>query len=168
MSLHICFSIKISSFAILCYVKLHLLVSCLYWVRLHMFGKRVTCIITIIAYSVFKEMKMMGMKIITIKIISIDKDKITGLEIGDDESYDKNKIIDIEMNKNIYLALLVEMKRANTIVDEDFQCFNDRIFTISEREWFRAPKKLWDGENPPKAFGVTLRTDLEKIYAKNS
>ena len=106
----------------------------------------------------------------TIKIKGIDSGKIIGINV---EDKDKDKIIDIDMDRNIYLGMLVEMKKANVTVDEDFQCFNDRIFTISEREWFRAPKELWKPDEktgeltPPKTFAVALRKDLEYLLGKD-
>jgi|CXWL01.1.fsa_nt_gi hypothetical protein len=103
------------------------------------------------------------MKMTTIKIISIDKEKISGIEIGGDdksESYDKNSIIDIPMNRSIYSGLLAEMKKADVPIDEDLKCFIGRVVTIVEKEWKRTPKELWIDGNPPKTFGVTLRKDL--------
>lgn len=93
------------------------------------------------------------MKMITIKIISIDKDKIIGQETigGNDESYDKNKIIEIKLSKGVYLGMLAEMKKADIPVDDDLKCMIGHIFTIVEKEWKDVPK-------------VTLRKDLEKIY----
>lgn len=86
----------------------------------------------------------------TIKVIKVDKDKITGINM---EGENKNKTVDIGMNKSIYTALLVEMKKANIIVDTNLQCFNNRIFTIFEREWKDVP-----------IFGVALRKDIEQLY----
>lgn len=113
-------------------------------------------------------------KSITIKIKGIDSGKIIGINIEEIHnsnmlSIDEDKIIDIDMDKNIYLAILIEMKKANIAVDEDLNCLRDRIFTISEREWFRAPKELWKPDEktgelaPPKTFAVALRKDLEYI-----
>lgn len=91
------------------------------------------------------------MKMTTIKIISIDKDKITGQEIecdkDDDENYDKNKIIKIKLSKGVYLGMLAEMKKADIPVDDDLKCMIGHIFTIVEKEWKDVPK-------------VTLRKDL--------
>jgi len=93
----------------------------------------------------------MKMKMTTIKIISIDKDKITGQEIecdkDDDENYDKNKIIKIKLSKGVYLGMLAEMKKADIPVDDDLKCMIGHIFTIVEKEWKDVPK-------------VTLRKDL--------
>lgn len=83
----------------------------------------------------------------TIKIICIDKDKITGTSM---EGENKNKTIDIPINKSIYLALLTEMKKANIDVDEELECFINRIFTVFERKWKDVP-----------VFGAALRKDLE-------
>lgn len=99
---------------------------------------------------------MVKTKTITIKIISIDKDKITGQEIiggnkGDDENYDKNNIVEIPMNKNVYLGLLAEMKKANIPMDDKLKCFVGKTFTIVEAEWKKPPK-------------VTLRKDIEQLY----
>lgn len=92
-------------------------------------------------------------KSITIKIIHIDKDKINGREIGGEN---ENKIIDIPINKSIYLGMLTEMKKSNIVVDNDLQCFNNRIFTIFEREWIDAAP----------VFGTVLRKDLEMIICQ--
>lgn len=92
---------------------------------------------------------------VTIKIIHVDKDKIIGRDIGDE-----NKIIEIELNKNIYLGLLAEMKKANISVDEKLECFNNRIFTIVETAWRKLPKDL---KVEPRAFCVALRKDIENI-----
>lgn len=91
----------------------------------------------------------MEMKHVTIKIISIEKDRIIGKNIGDDT------IIEIEMNKNIYLGMLAEMKKTNICVDNDLKCFNNRIFTIVEEERIMKPKEM------TKIFGISLRKDLE-------
>lgn len=106
---------------------------------------------------------MVKMKMVTVRIINVDKDKITGQEIGGEEGDEKDEsnIIDIPINKNIYLGMLAEMKKAGILVDNDLRYFNDRIFTIIEKEWKRALKELWIDGNPPKTFGVTLRKDLE-------
>lgn len=92
------------------------------------------------------------MKTVTVRIISIDENKISGIEIGGD-----NNIVDIPINRNIYLALLAEMKKSNIDVDKDLQCFNNRVFTILEGELKGA-----------SFFGVALRKDIEemKIYDK--
>lgn len=100
----------------------------------------------------------------TIRITSVDKEKIIGQEIigGDDKSYDKNKIIEIELNRNIYLGLLAEMKKAGVIVDEELKCFNNRIFTIVEMTWNKPVKGL---NIIPTVFGVALRRDIENIIS---
>lgn len=86
---------------------------------------------------------------ITINVIKVDKYKITGVKI---EGEDKDKIIDILINKSIYIALLTEMKKADVIVDEELRCFDNRIFTIFEGEWKETP-----------VFGAALRKDLEYL-----
>lgn len=94
---------------------------------------------------------------VTVRIVSIDNDKISGIEIGDDI---ENNIIEIPMNRNIYLGLLTEMKKVNILVDSELSCFNNRVFTIVEKEWKRPPKDL---NVEPIVFGVTLRKDLENM-----
>jgi len=96
------------------------------------------------------------MKMVTIKIIRIDKDKLklTGLEIGKDIN---NNTIDIPINKSIYLGMLAEMNKANILVDDELKCFDNRIFTIIEKEW---KQRIL---NPPKTFCVALRKDIEKM-----
>lgn len=93
------------------------------------------------------------LKSVTIKVISIDKDKIIGQEIckGDDN------IIKISMNRNIYLGLLAEMKKINVRVDDDLNCFVGKIFTIVEAMWRNPPKDL---NVEPIVFGVALRRDI--------
>lgn len=86
---------------------------------------------------------------VTIKIIRVDNDKITGREIGGEN---ENKIIDINMNRSIYLALLTEIKKADVVIDEELDCFHNRIFTIYETKWKDTP-----------VFGAALRKDLEYL-----
>lgn len=101
----------------------------------------------------------------TIRIVSVNNEKISGIEIGSDNKYEnkenKHNIIDISMNRNIYLGLLVEMKKAGIDIDEELKCFNNRIFTIVETEWRKPVKDL---NVIPIAFGVALRKDLEYIF----
>lgn len=93
---------------------------------------------------------------VTVRITSIDNNKIVGLEIGGQNSGNR---IEIPMNRNIYLGMLAEMKKSNIHVDDELSCFNNRIFTIVEKDWKRPPKDL---NVVPIVFGVTLREDLMK------
>jgi hypothetical protein len=86
------------------------------------------------------------MKMTTIRIMSVDKDKIIGYEIGDDIKESEKKIIDIPMNKNIYLRLLAEMKKADIPVDGELKCMIGHIFTMTNVDT------------------VYLRKDLENLY----
>lgn len=99
------------------------------------------------------------MKMVTVRITSVDNNKIVGLEIGGQNSESGN-IVEIPMNRNIYLGLLAEMKKANVPIDEDLKCFIGKVFTIVEKDWKRPPKDL---SVIPIVFGVTLRKDLEMI-----
>lgn len=97
------------------------------------------------------------MKSITIKIVSIDTDKITGYEIGGQNNENKDKIVEIKLNKSIYSGLLAEMKKNNIMVDKELKCFVDKVFTIVETIWNKPPKGLIV---TPILFSVTLRKDL--------
>lgn len=97
------------------------------------------------------------MKSITIKIVCIDTDKITGYEIGYEN---KDKIVEIKLNKSIYSGMLTEMKKANVTVDKELKCFVGKVFTIVETVWNKPPKSLTVA---PILFSVTLRKDLEMI-----
>lgn len=90
----------------------------------------------------------------TIRIVSVDENKIVGQEIGGQNS---GNGINIPMNRNIYLGLLAEMKKANIPVDEKLECMIGYVFTIVEKEWKKPPKGL---SVIPIVFGVTLRKDI--------
>lgn len=100
----------------------------------------------------------MNSESITIKVISIDREKITGYGIGDIGGIGSG-IIEIFINKNIYLGMLAEMKKAKIQVDNDLRCFENRIFTIVKKEWENRPKDL----DTDIVYGMALRKDLEKI-----
>lgn len=91
---------------------------------------------------------------VTIRIINVGKDKISGIEIGGQNS---GNIVEKPMNRNIYLGLLTEMKKANIQADDELKCFDNRIFTIVEKERKMSPKGL---NVEPIVFGVTLRKDI--------